>query len=173
MRRVQSSDLAHDDTVESLLEPSGGLLLLDTVGGTNTADTLLAAGDTGTRSGHANEEVHTENADRGVVLDTKVDVLGDTETEVAGVGEVSSAELVLLDLETTLDDLLGLGASDGDVASDLLVTSDTETSEGVTGLAGDGGLTGKLLKHLGGTGESVTRFTDGDVDDELVDLELL
>lgn len=141
--------------------------------GTNTGDTLLAARDTGTGTGHADEEVHTENTDRGVVFDTQVNVLGDTETEVTGVGEVAAAELVLLDLETTLDDLLGLGAADGNVASDLLVTSDTETSEGVAGLAGNGGLTSKLLKHLGGTGESVTGLTDGDVDNELVNLELL
>lgn len=166
-------DLAHDDTVESLLEPSGGLLLLDTVRGADTRDTLLSSCDTGTGTGHADKEVHTENTDRGVVLDTQVNVLGDTETEVTGVGEVAATELVLLDLKTTLDDLLGLGTADRDVAGDLLVTADTETTEGVTGLAGNGGLTSELFKHLGGTGESVTRLTDGDVDDELVDLELL
>lgn len=36
----------------------------------------------------------------------------------------------------------------------------------------DGGLTRQLLKHLGGTGESVTRFTDGDVQNELLNLKL-
>ena len=36
----------------------------------------------------------------------------------------------------------------------------------------DGGLTGQLLKHLGGTGEPVTRLADGDVEDELLDAEL-
>lgn len=148
--------LAHDDTVESLLEPSGGLLLLDTMRSTDTGDTLLAAGDTSAGASHADEEVHTENADRRVVLDAQVNVLGDTETEVAGVGEVTATELVFLDLETTLDDLLGLGAADGNVAGDLLVTTDTETTEGVAGLAGDGGLTGELLEHLGGTSQSVT-----------------
>jgi hypothetical protein len=62
-------------------------------------------------------------------------VLGDTETEVAGLGEVALAELVLLDLEATLEDLLGLGATDGDVDGDLLVTADTEGTDGVAGLA--------------------------------------
>lgn len=165
--------LTHDDTVESLLEPGGGLLLLDTVGGADTGDALLAAGNTGTGTGHADKEVHTENADRGVVLDAQVNVLSDTETKVASVGEVAATELVLLDLETTLDDLLGLGAADGDVAGDLLVTADTESTERVTGLAGDGRLTGELLEHLGGTSQPVTGLTDRDVDDELVDLELL
>jgi hypothetical protein len=36
----------------------------------------------------------------------------------------------------------------------------------------DGGLTRKLLQHLGGTGKSVTRLSDGDVQDELLDAEL-
>lgn len=36
----------------------------------------------------------------------------------------------------------------------------------------DGGLTGQLLEHLGGTGQSVTRLADRDVQDELLDAEL-
>jgi hypothetical protein len=52
-----------------------------------------------------------------VVLDAQVDVLADTETEVARLGEVALAELVLLDLQATLEDLLSLGAPDGDVHS--------------------------------------------------------
>lgn len=77
--------------------------------------------------------------------------------------EVSLPELVLLDLEASLEDLFGLGASDGDVASDLLVSSNTEGSDGVSSLGGDGGLTSELLKNLGGSGEAITRLSDGDV----------
>lgn len=36
----------------------------------------------------------------------------------------------------------------------------------------DRSLTRQLLKHLGGTGQSVTRLADGDVEDELLDAEL-
>jgi len=36
----------------------------------------------------------------------------------------------------------------------------------------DGGLTRKLLEHLGGTSKSVTRLADRDVQDELLDAEL-
>ena len=84
---------------------------------------------------HDDVEVHAVDTDRRVVLDAQVDVLGDTETEVASLGEVALAELVLLDLEATLEDLLGLGATDGDVDGDLLVTADTEGTDGVAGLA--------------------------------------
>lgn len=84
---------------------------------------------------HDDVEVHAVDTDRRVVLDAQVDVLGDTETEVASGGEVALAELVLLDLEATLEDLLGLSATDGDVDGDLLVTADTEGTDGVAGLA--------------------------------------
>ena len=72
-------------------------------------------------------------------------------------------QLVLLDLQRSLQNLLSLRSSDGDVNGDLLVSSDREGSDGVSGLGGDGGLTGKLLEDLGGSGKSVTGFTDGDV----------
>lgn len=36
----------------------------------------------------------------------------------------------------------------------------------------DGGLTRKLLEHLGGTSKSVTRLANRDVQDELLDAEL-
>lgn len=49
------------------------------------------------------------------------------------------------------------------MGGNLFVPSDLERSDSVSGLRGDGGLTGKLLEDLGGTGKSVTRFTDGDV----------
>lgn len=35
----------------------------------------------------------------------------------------------------------------------------------------DGGLSRERLEHLGGLGESVSTLTDGDVQDELLDLE--
>lgn len=99
-------------------------------------------------------------------------MLANTEAEVAGLGEVALAKLVLLDLEATLENLLGLGATDGDVDGDLLVTTDTEGTDGVAGLAVDGSLTAELLQHLGGTGQSVTRLADRDVQHELLDAQL-
>ena len=105
------------------------------MGSTDGALASPAAGDTLTRAGHAAVEVHTVDTNTGVVLDAQVDVLADTEAEVAGLGEVALAELVLLDLEATLDDLLGLGTTDGDVDGNLFVTADTEGSDSVASLA--------------------------------------
>ena len=100
-----------DNTVEALLEPLDGLLALDAVLVADAALHPAAAGDAVTRAGHAAVEVHAVDTDTGVVLDAEIDVLADTEAEVAGLGEVALAELILLDLEATLDDLLGLFSS--------------------------------------------------------------
>lgn len=75
---------------------------------TDLALHAAAASDTLTRAGHAAVEVHAVDTDGGVVLDTKIDVLADTEAEVTGLGEVALAQLVLLDLEATLKNLLSL-----------------------------------------------------------------
>lgn len=153
-------DSLADNGIEALLEPLDGVVTDNAVTGADAALAATTAADALTGAGHAAVEVHAVNADTGVVLDTKIDVLADTEAEVAGLAEVALAELVLLDLEATFEDLLGLGAADGDVDSNLLVTADTERADGVAGLAVDGGLTAQLLEHLGGSGQPVTRLAD-------------
>ena len=158
--------------VVTLLEPVHGLLLVDTVVAADLGNGTAALGDAATGAVHANEEVHTVNTDGGVVLDTQIDVLLDTEAEVSSLGEVALLQLVLLDLEATLQDLLGLGATDGNVDGDLLVTTDTEGTDSVTGLGVDGGLTSQLLQHLGGTSESVSGLADANVENELLKTQL-
>ena len=84
---------------------------------------------------HAAVEIHSVDTNRRVVLDTKIDVFADSEAEVASLREVALSEFVFLDLQSTLQDFLSLWSTNGDVHSDLLVTTDTEGSDGVTGLA--------------------------------------
>ena len=151
---VSIERLLPHDTLESVLEPLERLLLADEVAGTDLGLAASTLGDALTRTGpviscqppvhksrasscnlHADVEVHAVDTDRWVVLDAQVDVLRDTETEVAGLGEVALPQLVLLDLEATLQDLLSLGTTDGNVDADLFVTTDTEGTDGVTGLA--------------------------------------
>jgi len=143
-----------DDALEPVLVPLDGLGVVDTVGSTNLGLRTAAARDTLTRAGpgevvstltspsryrschvHADVKVHAVDTDRRIVLDTEINVLGDTETEVASLREVALAELVLLDLEATLENLLGLGATDSDVDGDLLVTTDTKGTDSVASLA--------------------------------------
>lgn len=144
---------------------------MDSVAGTDSAGASSSLSDTLTSAGHDAVEVHAVDTNTRVVLDTQIDVFVDTESEVSALREVPLPQFVFLDLESTLQDFLGLGSTDGDVDGNLFVTTDTEGSDGVAGLAVDWGLTRQLLEHLGGTGKSVTRFTDTDVEHKLLDAE--
>jgi hypothetical protein len=110
MPRFSNYFLSHlsDNAVEPLLEPLDGLVALDAVVDADSALHATAASDTLTGAGHAAVEVHAVDTDARVVLDAEIDVLADTEAEVASLGEVALAELVLLDLEATLENLLSL-----------------------------------------------------------------
>ena len=112
-----------------------GLITLDLVVATDRGLAAATLSNTLSRSGHAAVEIHSVNSDRRVVLDTEIDVFADTETEVTSLREVALAELVLLNLQSTLQDFLSLWSADSDVHSDLLVTTDTEGSDSVAGLA--------------------------------------
>ena len=186
----------HNNAVEALSEPSSSLLLANAVRGTHSRCLVLSLGCSESRSAHDGHHVHTKDTNTGIVFDTQVNVLIDTKAKVTSVGKVASSQLVLLDLETTLENLFCLGPTNGDMAGNLFVSSDTESSEGcqvtmreisnssllkvilsllltVSRLGSDGRLTSQLLQYLGGSGQPVTRLSNGDVDDELVDLELL
>merc|ERR1711924_469111 len=119
-----------------------------------------------------NVEVHTVNTSLRIVLQAKIDMLVDTESEVAGCTEVLGADLVVGDLKTTLDEIHGLVTTHGDVASDLLVTADTEGAHSVASDVLHRGLVAKLLQHANGLGEPVSRLADGNVDHKFVKHDL-
>jgi len=171
-RTPKTGYLSHN-ALEAVLEPLDSLVTVDLVVGSDLGLASSTFGNTLARSGHAAVEVHTVNTDRRVVLDSEIDVFADTETEVAGLAEVALAELIFLNLETSLENLLSLRTADSYVDGDLLVTTDTEGSDGVTGFAVDWGLTAQLFEHLGSTGKSITRLSHRDVEDDLLDPQIL
>jgi hypothetical protein len=158
-----------DNTFELLLEPLDGFGLLDVVLVADGGAGALALGDAFSAAAEDDVEVHTVDTSGGVVLDTEVDVLVDTEAEGAGVGEVVGAEFVLLDLEALVEEVHGLLAANGAVGGDLFVTADTEGADGDAGTREDGALVAELLEDLGGTSQTITGFTSGTVDAELLD----
>ena len=87
-------------------------------------------------------------------------------------GEVLLSEFEFLDTESSLEEILGLLTSDGDVHRDLLISLDTEGSDSVASLGLDGGLVTEILKHLGGLGELITGLTSTQVKNELLNLDL-
>jgi hypothetical protein len=84
---------------------------------------------------HAAVEVHSIDTNSRVVLNAEINVLRDTETEIASLRKVLLAQLVFLDLKSTLENFFSFGTTDGNVDSDLLVTSNAEGSNSVACLA--------------------------------------
>merc|ERR1719231_997237 len=104
----------------------------------------------------------------GLCVVARVAMLVDAKTKVASLAEVLCTDLVVGDLEATLDEVCGFRPPDSYVACDFLVTTDTESTHCVTGNILDWGLVAELLQNADSLRESVTRFTDGDIDDQLV-----
>lgn len=124
--------LVGDDTLELGLEPLHGIITGHAVLHANNALLVLAASDTIARASQHDVEVHAVNAGRRVVLQTQIDVLINAEAEVAGGREVLSLQLVLLHLQTQVQDLLGALTTDSDVCGDLFIAADREGAHGVT-----------------------------------------
>jgi hypothetical protein len=86
-----------------------------------------------------------------------------------GIREVGLLQFVFKDLETLFEDLLSLWTTDSAVAGNLFVTTNAKGSDSVTGLGLDWGLASQGFEDLASTSESVTGFTDGDVQHKLLD----
>lgn len=67
-------------------------------------------------------------------------------------------------LETAFEDFLGLSSANGAMYGDFFVTSDTEGTDGVTSFGEDRLLSGQLFQNFGGSGQSITGFTDANVE---------
>ena len=124
--------LVENDTIVLLLEPLHGLLASHLVRVAKSASLGLSLRHATTGASQLHVEIHTEDTGVGVVLDTEINVLLNTEAEVAGVGEVLLHELVLLHLQTALQNLQSLLATNGRMDGDLLVTTDGEGTDGET-----------------------------------------
>merc|ERR1712096_590742 len=86
------------------------VLLGQAVRESNVANLAAPVLDIHARATQDNIEVHTVDTNAGVVLDTQINMFLDSKAEVAIVRKVLLSQLVLLNLEATLQDLLGLGA---------------------------------------------------------------
>lgn len=121
-------------------------------------------------------------------------MFADTETKITSIREIFLPQFVFLDFQASLKNFLGFGPADGNMHSDLFVTTNAEGTHGVAGLACgticqyfrffnlgvvqevirtvDGCLSTQLFQHFGGSSESVSRFADGDVENKLVNSKL-
>ena len=80
---MSSACSSEDGTGHLLGEPLLGIIGSNSLEFTEFSSGVLSLGDSLSCSGEDDVEIHTENTSVGIVLDSKIDVLFDTETEVA------------------------------------------------------------------------------------------
>lgn len=129
--------------------------------GADSRPLYLPLRDPRPRAIHDGIEVHAKDTNRGVVSRAEIDMLLNPKTKVARLGKVAPVELVLLHLETALEDLLGFGPANRDVRCNLFVTPDAELADGVAGLGRDWCLARQLFEDFGGSRQTVTRLSNG------------
>merc|ERR1712134_179172 len=109
----------------------------------NSRSASSSLADSSTWSTKDNEKVHTKDTNRRIVFDAQINVFLDTESKRTSFRKVVSLQFVFFDFEARFQDFFGFGASDSDSAGDLFISSDTESSDGQSGLGEDGGLAGQ------------------------------
>jgi hypothetical protein len=145
---------------------------------------VLVVKNTGklTRTSQHNIKVQAVNADGGVVFDSKINVFLDTKSKISCVTKVVLSQLVFSDFQAPFKDFLCLGPSDSAMYSNLFITADAKRPDSVAGFGEDWLLSSKLFQHLeqikhgysalhyksirthlGCSCQSVTRFTNTDV----------
>ena len=159
--------LGKKGTLELLDVPVLSLLLGDTLLWTDGRLAVLPPGNSVAWPLEDDVDIHTVDTDIPVVLKTKIDVLLDTETEVAGGGEAASADFVIVNLESLVKDVKSLLATDGNEGGDLIVTADSELWNGTVGSGEHSLLTGELLDDTAGAGNLITNGAWVDVDANL------
>ena len=137
-------------TVVFSSEPFHWFFLWNSVFGSDSGFASSSQTNSASWSFEDDVEVHTENTGEWIILDTEIDVLLNTESEVTSVREVGFSQFSVLDLEASFEDFVGLIASDGDVHGHFLVSLDTEGSDGESGSGWDGLLSSEIFKDLGG-----------------------
>lgn len=130
------------------MEPLHGVLLGDLVARSHFTLASLSACYSLSWSLKNYVEIHTVNTSRWVILDTQINMLIDTESEVTGGAEVILVKFVFLNLQSRLKKLQGLLTTDGDVGGDLLVTTNGKSTDCISGLGEHWLLSSQLLKNL-------------------------
>merc|ERR1719181_1414334 len=161
-----------DVTSVFLNEPLLGVLISDLLEFAESVSLRSASGHSLAGSAQHDVEVHAENTSVGIVLNSKIDMLVNTKSEVAIVGEVLLAELEFLHTEAASEQLFGLVTAHGAVDGNFFVSTDAKASNCVPGLRLNGLLVSQGGQHLSGLGELITRLTSAQVKNEFLNLDL-
>jgi hypothetical protein len=109
---MYAEDNLQYNALELLLEPVYRVFLSHLVVDTNLGRAVFSSSYSVSRSDKYNKEIHTKNTSGWVIFQTQIDVLVDAKAKATSGGEVFPFKLILSHLQATIQDLLGLLATD-------------------------------------------------------------
>ena len=119
-----------DGSIVLLFEPFHSLFFADSMLSSDSAFASSAEANSASWSLEHDVEVHTENTSEGVILNTQINMLLNTESEASSIREISLLEFSILDLKTSFKDFISLITSNGNMNCDFFVSLNAETSDG-------------------------------------------
>ena len=121
-----------NSTIIFLFEPLHSLILADSMFSTDSAFASSSKANSASWSLKDDIEIHTKNTSKGVIFNTQINMLLDPKTETARIRKISFLELSILDLKSSLKNLISLITSDGDMDSNLFISLNAKTSDSVS-----------------------------------------
>ena len=115
---------SNDGSSHLLCEPLLSFIGTDLLEFAESVSGMLSSGDSLASSGQDNIEVHAENTSAHIIFDSEIDMLLNTESEVALIREIIFLELVLLNSQSFLKELFGLFATNCNMHCYLLISLD-------------------------------------------------
>jgi len=109
-------------------EPLHGLILWDSVLGSNSGFASSSQTDSASWSLQNHVEVHTENTSEWIILYTQINVFLNTEPEVSSIRKICFSKLSVLNFKSSLQNLISLVTSDCNMHCNFLVSFNVETS---------------------------------------------
>ena len=80
---------------------------------------------------HISVEIHPIDTNRRVIFDSQINMFTDAKPELARIAKISFLQLILFDFQTSFENLLGFGSSDGDMDCNLFVAADPKCADRV------------------------------------------
>merc|ERR1712168_156805 len=170
---VSPHDLLQQDTIIFSLEPFLSIRFGDLVSESNSGLLSATVCNIVSWSSQHNVEIHSVDTNTWVVLDAQIDMFRNTKAKVSSSGEVSLSQLIFLHLQALLQDFFSLGSAHGAVDSNLFITTNTKRSHRVPSLGEDGSLSSQCFEDFASSNESVTTFTNTDVNAQFLNANLL
>ena len=137
-----------DKSIILLFEELSGFFFGDALSNTDTIGASSSLRNSLSGFVENDIEIHSKNTSIRIILDTEVNMFLNTEAEVTGVGEVTFSKFEFFDFKSFFQDFFGLVSSDSHMQGDLFISLNSERTDGVAGLGGDGSLSSQVFQHL-------------------------